>query len=513
MHDQHASTHPRVRTSTLFWRLAALLAGALVATAVLSVLLAATLVRSESSALIERSLTLRLDALAREIEDRAVVSADTIALPDLLRYDLATRFADPLALIDTTGVLLDTFEPGGLFAEAAREAAIVTVPDSAVTAVRAGRIAVSLDVWSTETSWAAVPLLDDAGYPVAGVVVQPLTGTVEEEAVGAQRAYRNALLLGGALALGLALVLGGALTWWLVRPIRRFTQRVERIGEGDYAARLPVERADEIGRLAAAINDMAAQVEASIDALAATGRMRRELVANVGHDLRTPLTAIRGYLDEAARFLGENRPDAARDALAIAQRQSRQMTSLVSDLFELSTLEQAAASMGDLVGTLRLGPVPLGELARDAARAHTKRFADAGVTLDTDLPDGLPVLRADGARLMRVLDNLLSNALRHTPAGGTVRLSVEASDSVVSLHIADTGEGIPPEQLATVFERYYRGTSARTRDAAGASGSGLGLAISRAIAHAHGGDLTATSTDGKGATFTLTLPTGHLPQV
>ncbi|MEO1629892.1 MAG: hypothetical protein AAFU38_03880, partial [Bacteroidota bacterium] len=96
----HTPTPPR--TSTLFWRLAALLAGALVATAVLSVLLAATLVRSESSALIERSLTLRLDALAREIEDRAVVSADTIALPDLLRYDLATRFADPLALIDTT---------------------------------------------------------------------------------------------------------------------------------------------------------------------------------------------------------------------------------------------------------------------------------------------------------------------------------------------------------------------------------------------------------------------------
>ncbi|MEO1728683.1 MAG: HAMP domain-containing protein, partial [Bacteroidota bacterium] len=256
----HTPTPPR--TSTLFWRLAALLAGALVATAVLSVLLAATLVRSESSALIERSLTLRLDALAREIEDRAVVSADTIALPDLLRYDLATRFADPLALIDTTGTPLDTFEPGGLFAEATRPTTGVAVPDSAVAAVRAGRIAVALDVWSTETSWAAVPLLDDAGYPVAGVVVQPLTGTVEEEAAGAQRAYRNALLLGGAIALGLALVLGGALTWWLVRPIRRFTQRVERIGEGDYTARLPVERADEIGRLAAAINDMAAQVEA-----------------------------------------------------------------------------------------------------------------------------------------------------------------------------------------------------------------------------------------------------------
>ncbi|MEM8601775.1 MAG: HAMP domain-containing sensor histidine kinase [Bacteroidota bacterium] len=494
-------------SSTLFWRLAALLAGALVATAVLSVLLAATLVRSESSALIERSLTLRLDALAREIEDRALVSADTLALPDLLRYDLATRFADPLALLDTTGAVFDTFEPGGLFAERGPSTPALAVPDSAVAALRAGRIAVNLDVWRTETSWAVAPLLDDAGYPVAGVVVQPLTGTMQEEAGGARRAYRNALLLGGTIALGLALVLGGTLTWWLVRPIRRFTQRVERIGEGDYAARLPVERADEIGRLAAAINDMAAQVEASIDALAATDRMRRELVANVGHDLRTPLTAIRGYLDEAARYLREGRPDDAREALAIAQRQGRQMTSLVTDLFELSTLEQAASSSAsDLVGTLRLGPVPLGELARDAARAHAKRYADAGVTLDTALPDGLPVLNADGARLVRVLDNLLSNALRHTPEGGTVRLSAEVTDRSAHVHIADTGEGIPAELLATVFERYYRGTSARTRDADGASGSGLGLAISRAIAHAHGGDLTATSTTGEGATFTLTLP-------
>ncbi|MEM9997136.1 MAG: HAMP domain-containing sensor histidine kinase [Bacteroidota bacterium] len=500
-----APTPPHART--LFWRLAALLAGALVATAVVSVLLAATLVRAESAALLERSLTLRLDALAREIEDRATVTADTLALPDLLRYDLATRFADPLALIDTTGATTATFEPGGLFAERGRVPVEVVVPDSALAAVQAGRIAVRLDLGDPAGSWAVAPLLDDAGYPVAGVVVQPLAGTLEEEAGGARRAYRNALLLGGALALGLALGLGAALTWWLVRPLRRFTQRVERIGEGDYADRLPVERADEIGRLAAAINQMAAQVEASIATLAATDRMRRELVANVGHDLRTPLTAIRGYLDEAARYLAEDRPDAAREALSVAQRQGRQMTTLVADLFELSTLErQTGSDEASGVGALRLGPVPLAELVRDAARAHAKRYADAGVALEVDLPEGLPTLDADGARLMRVLDNLLANALRHTPAKGSVRLSAEATDTGVHVHVADTGEGIPADALATVFERYYRGSSARTRDAEGASGSGLGLAISRAIARAHGGDLAVASSPGQGATFTLTLP-------
>ncbi|MEM8556647.1 MAG: HAMP domain-containing sensor histidine kinase [Bacteroidota bacterium] len=501
-----AYSHPPTHARTLFWRLAALLAGALVATAVVSVLLAATLVRAESAALLERSLTLRLDALAREIEDRATITADTLALPDLLRYDLATRFADPLALIDTTGAVITTFEPGGLFAERGRAPVEVVVPDSALAAVQAGRIAVRLDLGDPEGSWAVAPLLDDAGYPVAGVVVQPLAGTLEEEAGGARRAYRNALLLGGTLALGLALGLGAALTWWLVRPLRRFTQRVERIGEGDYADRLPVERADEIGRLAAAINQMAAQVEASIATLAATDRMRRELVANVGHDLRTPLTAIRGYLDEAARYLAEERPDAAREALSVAQRQGRQMTTLVADLFELSTLERQTGSEAGTVGALRLGPVPLAELVRDAARAHAKRYADAGVGLTVDLPEGLPILDADGARLMRVLDNLLANALRHTPPDGSVRLHAEATDTEARVHVADTGEGIPADALATVFERYYRGSSARTRDAEGASGSGLGLAISRAIARAHGGDLTVTSPPGQGATFTLTLP-------
>jgi signal transduction histidine kinase len=125
------------------------------------------------------------------------------------------------------------------------------------------------------------------------------------------------------------------------------------------------------------------------------------------------------------------------------------------------------------------------------------------VVLEVSIPSGLPVIRADGVRLLRVLDNLLANALRHTPPGGLVRLSGALERERLAIRVEDTGEGMPPEVLAHLFERYYRGDSARTR---AHEGSGLGLAIARAIARAHGGDLTAESAPREGSTLTLTLP-------
>ncbi|NNF57784.1 MAG: HAMP domain-containing histidine kinase [Rhodothermaceae bacterium] len=334
-------------------------------------------------------------------------------------------------------------------------------------------------------------------------MLRPLDATLAEEMRGTREAFIRATWTVSGLAALLALLLGALFTWRLVTPLRRMTRRVETLGAGDYAGRLPEAGRDELGRLSSAINDMAAQVEASIDALRTTDRMRRELVANVGHDLRTPLAALHGYLDEAARFASEGREAEAAEAVAVARRQSQQMARLVADLFELSKLEQAAMDEG--VAPLQRGPVPLAELLQDAARSHRHAFVEAGIAFEVELPAGLPVIHADGARLLRVLDNLLANARRHTPEGGTVRLHAEVSDATVRVHVTDTGEGIAPEVLPSVFERYYQGTSARTRSAEG-GGTGLGLAISRAIARAHGGDLTAESMIGQGSTFTLMLP-------
>ncbi|HYE59320.1 MAG TPA: HAMP domain-containing sensor histidine kinase, partial [Rhodothermales bacterium] len=266
------------------------------------------------------------------------------------------------------------------------------------------------------------------------------------------------------------------------------------IGRGDYTARLPEHEPGEIGRLAASVNAMAAEVQASVESLRRADAMRRELVANVGHDLRTPLAALQGYVDEARRHAVD---PTARADLDVAARQAAHLTRLVDDLFELSVLEGDAEA-------LRVEPVPLGELLNDAAAAHRARMEAAGVGFVLDLSPALPTLEADGTRLLRLLDNLLGNARTHTPSGGTVTLRARPEGDGVVVEVADTGVGIDPEVLPHLFDRYWRGSDARTRRPDG-SGTGLGLAIAAQIARLHGGTLTVESAPGAGSTFTLRL--------
>lgn len=468
--------------------------GALLLTGLGAVAVSAYLWEARSAELVRNSLALRLDAVAEEVESRASFEplpdgvSSRIILPEALRRDLADRFPDPVAIVG----------PDGSAVEAPPN---MRIPAEVSALLAEQRTVVRLEDTPT---WALAPLFDPDGLPAGGLLVRPLDASIERELAGTREALRSALWIIGLLALGAALVLGAALTARLVAPLRRMTERVEAIGAGDYAARLPTDSEDEFGRLAAAINAMARRVEASLDALRATDRLRRELVANIGHDLRTPIAALHGYLEEAERLLAEERPAEAAAALATARRQSRQVERLVGDLFELSVLDTAPRSDG-APPTLIREPVPLAELLHHAADTHRPALTDAGLAFDTDIPGNLPTIEADGARLLRVLDNLLDNARRHTPAGGTVRLSGQRAEAHVLIQVSDSGQGISPDELPHVFERYYRGSSARTR---AHEGSGLGLAIARAIARAHGGELTVESEAGRGSVFALRLPAG-----
>ncbi len=489
----HASAAPAVgalpplaRSRTVFWKVAALLVGAQVATALVAVALSAALVRARSDELVRGTIALQLDAVAEEVEARAAFDAfGGVALDGPLARDLATRFDDPLAVLDADGAVLDTF--GTWHTPPA-------LPPGARAALDSGAVAVAFD----GEGWAAAPLLAPDGLPAGAVLVQPLTASVAEAIRPTREAVRLASWAAAVLAALVALALGGVVTAQLVGTLRRVTRRIARLGEGDYADRLPeAARPDELGRLAGAVNEMAAAVEASMERLRATDRVRRELVANVGHDLRTPLAALALALDEAQRLGGEGRDAEAASALADARTEADHATSLVADLFELSRLE---APGGD---ALRREPVPVGEWLREASAPHARAFARDGVALTLDLPPGLPTLEADGARLVRLLSNLLDNARRHAGAGGAVRLSARADAGIVTVAVDDSGPGLPDGDAERVFERYYRGDSARTR---GVEGSGLGLAIARAVAEAHGGTLTAGASDLGGARFTLTLP-------
>ncbi len=479
---------PLPRPKTVAGRVALVLVGVQVATSLLAVGLAAVLASGGNRQLAARSMEQQLDAVAREIEERGAPLYALDALPPLLLADLATRFFDPIYLI---GADLETIRAVGN-----APAADIDVPtrDALVDAMATGDVFVRVDRGST---LGAAPLFDADGLLVGGLLVLPMDATLAQTLAPQRQAYVRALALSGIVALVLALVLGLVYTGRLIAPLRRITRGIERVGSGDYSGRLPPTRTpdDEIGRLTTAVNRMAEQVEGSFDRLQTADRLRRDLIANVGHDLRTPLAALSGYTEEAERLTVEGRMDESARALSSARKQSRALARLIDDLFELSILESAPAP-------LRREPVPLAELLSDAADRHRALMASDEIDFSLDLQATLPTLDADGVRLLRLLDNLLANARRHTEEGGRVTVSAEKGSDYVAIHVVDTGVGIAPDLLPTLFERYHRGDGPRTRG----TSTGLGLAIARQIAHAHGGTLTAESTPGEGSRFTLRLP-------
>lgn len=482
---------------SVFWPVAGTLVGVQVVTGLLAVALTAWFAYDRSLDLAAGSLRLRLDGLAEEVEQRADLStADLADLPLPLRLDLAARFPDPVTLVSPEGTPVLTVPPSAsAFPGVDTLASASDVPGEVAAQLEEGGVVVQLARGAP--SWGLAPLYDRDGFLVGGLLVQPLDASVARELAGTRAAVRRALVvvavLGGVIALGL----GALFTGRLVRPLQRITSQVERIGAGDYGARLSPGQYAEFDRLSAAVNAMAAAVEESIDRLRRTDQLRRELVANVGHDLRTPLAVLQGSVEEAGRYLRAGEGASARAVLATAGQQAEYLAQLVADLFELSQLDHGPAP-------LHRAPTPLAELLHHAARAHRAGLEADGIAFETDIPPDLPVLEADGVRLLRVLDNLLSNARRHTPPGGRVELGARFDDDQALIHVRDTGSGMDADTLGRVFERYYRGDDARTRG----SGTGLGLPISRAIARAHGGDLTAESTPQAGSVFTLRLPVG-----
>ncbi|MGW4113280.1 sensor histidine kinase [Actinosynnema sp. NPDC004786] len=273
----------------------------------------------------------------------------------------------------------------------------------------------------------------------------------------------------------------------LVRPIRALTVAAGRMAAGDRATRVPVRGDDEITRLAAAFNTMA-------DAIASADHRRRALVGDVAHELRTPLANIRSHLEAVQDGVLPFDPALVGSLL----EEESLLERLVSDLHDLALAD---------AGMLRVHPEErqAADLAEQAVAAHRAGAEACRVDLRV-VADRSVVVRADPARLRQALGNLVSNAIRHTPAGGSVVVAVRGHADAVEFAVADTGTGIAAAHLPHVFDRFYRADPSRSR---ATGGSGLGLAIARHLVEAHGGTLTAVSAPGRGSTFTLRLPTGE----
>ena len=297
-------------------------------------------------------------------------------------------------------------------------------------------------------------------------------------------------LLAGAIAGVISLLIARWLARGMTQPLRDMATAARAMETGDYSRRVRTRSRDEVGQLALAFNRMSAEFEV-------LERSRRDLVANVSHELKTPITAIRAHLENLAD--GVEHPD--RDTLQVMLAQTERLGRLVDQLLDLSRLESGEVP-------LHLEPVALAPLVDRVISEISVGRAVTDVSIDADLDDAL-LVEADEERIHQVVFNLVDNAVRFTPPGGSVTIAAAREDDRVIVTVADTGVGIAPEHLPRLFERFYRADAARSRDDGG--GTGIGLAIARSIVEGHGGRITAESEPGRGATFTFDLRAAAAP--
>jgi signal transduction histidine kinase len=306
--------------------------------------------------------------------------------------------------------------------------------------------------------------------------------------------------------IALSLLIGGAVisALLIVGPVRRRIDDLQnaafRLGGGDLTARAREDGSDEVAELAGAFNAMADELAKREAAVSMSNRARRQLLADVSHELMTPLTAVLGHLETLT--MSEVRLDDQRRLrhVVVARREAQRIERLVGDLLDAARLEGGG---GDLVAE----PVPIRTLLHDVMTHHEDECAARGIRMTIRAADELHVL-GDSFRLEQALQNVTANALRHTPDGGTVRLAAERLGTSVVISVTDSGEGIEPEHLPLIFDRFYKASSARGMATAG---SGLGLSIVKAIIERHGGRVTASSIVGSGTTIRMELPYAHVP--
>ena len=297
---------------------------------------------------------------------------------------------------------------------------------------------------------------------------------------------------------GISIIFGFFLSKTISSELEDLRDSAQQLSQGDFSVRVDVEGRDEIAQLAAAFNQMAARLERSAEKERALEDARRNLVAWASHDLRTPLTSLRVMIDALCDGVVTD-PDTVSRYLQQSQAEVARMSKLIDDLFELTQLD---------VGHLELNfeSIDLADLISDTLESFAAHAKALSLELEGSVGDKVDLVWADPEKLSRILDNLLSNALRYTPPGGKIILSAEDGDKSTIVEVKDTGTGIDPEHISRIFDPFYRGDKSRTRDDAGQRGVGLGLAIAKGLVEAQGGKIRVVSQPGKGTAFQFSIP-------
>ncbi|MBI1297280.1 HAMP domain-containing protein [bacterium] len=385
----------------------------------------------------------------------------------MLVYGPATRSAH-FAILSNQGNVLYTGELDNNEVPPPSQP-VLTTPIT-VDGVQVGQLAVMVPSTSEDR-----PLID--------VLLPPFA---QNGVPGLLREFSRFLLGVSGLGAVLGLIFGIAVSRGLTAPLARLATAANAIGAGDWTYRVSENGSEELRAVAQSFNEMAAALESA-------ETLRQNMLADIAHELRTPLTVLQGNL----RAMLDGVYPLEAGEIARLYDQTRHLHRLVEDLH---TLAQAEANQLPLQ-RLRFD---LAEMATETTAFFTAAAEDAGVHLTTITDDGPVYVNGDRWRLNQVLQNLLTNAIRHTPAEGTVVVKTDETDGEVVLSVTDSGDGIDPAQIGRVFERFYRVDKARSRDAGGA---GLGLAIARALVEAHGGRIEVQSAGiGKGSLFRVCLP-------
>jgi signal transduction histidine kinase len=314
--------------------------------------------------------------------------------------------------------------------------------------------------------------------PRAGLAPPPPSAPVLYLAIG------RFFIWGGLVAVAVAVVLAFFLSRRTLAPVKALTSAAERLGRGDFSQRVQIKDKGELGELAQTFNSMAGDLERA-------EKLRQNMVADVAHELRTPLSNIQGYL-EALRD-GVMKPD--KETIRSLYEEASLLSRLVDDLQELSLAEAGELKLVRQVEDI-------GGLIRQAVAAVEAQKKAKGLSLAVELPE-LPPVNIDSRRIGEVLRNLLENAVAHTGKGDTITVTARQLDRLVEISVTDSGEGIPAKELPNIFERFYRVDKSRAR---ATGGSGLGLTIARRLVEAHGGRIEVQSEPGKGSRFAFTVP-------
>ena len=431
--------------------------------------------------------------LVKEAKPLVNGQPDTVATHDIMHSMMVINPSVEVYLLDTEGEIIDYVVPN----KSVKLERVSLGPVRKFISSEGQAFVLGDDPKNPEVknAFSAAPIIEDGKLTGYAYIIL----ASEEQAAVTSHLFGSYMLKLGAdmffMALVIALAIGLIAIGLITRNLRRIVERVRRFKEGDYNVRIPEKDKGELALLADTFNEMADKIEENIKQLKSMDRLRQELIANVSHDLRTPLALVQGYIETLLMKEDSLQPEERRKYLEIVLDSSEKLSRLVAQLFEYSKLET------DQIQPEK-EPFLLSELAQDVFVKYQILAREKNIEIRLDAPPELPLVFADVALVERVLQNLMDNALKFTPPGGSVAIQLKNRPKGVEIRISDTGPGIPESEQSHIFERYRKSTSVENKKV----GTGLGLAIVKKILEIHNAAIQVQSKPGQGAAFWFMLP-------